>query len=127
MGYKYFQPNKKDLKDKAGDCVVRALAKATGRDWLDVYDDLVNIGRQMQRMPNDNLVYGEYLTGYHFVRKALKKGRKPTLEQFAREHKKGTYVAHLTTHAVTIIDGTYYDTCDCGEWCVFSYYEKEVG
>ena len=26
--YKYYQPNKKDLKDKYGDCTIRALSKA---------------------------------------------------------------------------------------------------
>lgn len=28
MSYKYYQPNSKDLKDKYGDCVIRALTKA---------------------------------------------------------------------------------------------------
>ena len=28
MGYKYYQPNKKDIKDEYGDCVIRAFTKA---------------------------------------------------------------------------------------------------
>lgn len=32
--YKYYQPNEKDLKDNYGDCVVRALTKVTGKNWI---------------------------------------------------------------------------------------------
>ena len=35
--YVYYQPNKKDIKDKTGDCQVRALSKALGISWLDTY------------------------------------------------------------------------------------------
>lgn len=30
--WKYYQPNKKDLKDEYGDCVIRALCKVTGKE-----------------------------------------------------------------------------------------------
>lgn len=32
--YRYYQPNKKDLKDSYGDCTIRALTKTTGKTWL---------------------------------------------------------------------------------------------
>ena len=31
--YQYYQPNKKDLKDEYGDCVIRALTKALDIKW----------------------------------------------------------------------------------------------
>ena len=33
--YKYYQPNKKDLKDQYGDCVIRALTKVMDKEWLE--------------------------------------------------------------------------------------------
>ena len=50
--YQYYQPNEKDVKDKYGDCVIRALTKALDMDWLDVFNELVPIAREMQAMPN---------------------------------------------------------------------------
>ena len=46
--YKYYQPNKKDLKDNHGDCVIRALTKVTEKSWLEVFDGLVPIVRKEQ-------------------------------------------------------------------------------
>lgn len=31
--FKYFQPNKLDLKDKYGDCAVRTICKAENMEW----------------------------------------------------------------------------------------------
>lgn len=35
--YQYYQPNKKDIKDSYGDCVIRAICKVTGMEWLEVF------------------------------------------------------------------------------------------
>ena len=32
--YKYYQPNKKDIKDNYGDCVVRALTKSNEQNMV---------------------------------------------------------------------------------------------
>lgn len=48
--YKYYQPNKKDLKDKYGDCVIRALTKVTGKEWMQVFDELLPYARELQCM-----------------------------------------------------------------------------
>ena len=34
--WKYYQPNKKDLKDEYGDCVIRALCTDTSKEWLGI-------------------------------------------------------------------------------------------
>lgn len=46
--YKYYQPNKKDLKDKYGDCVIRALTKVTGKEWMQVFDEVLPYARELQ-------------------------------------------------------------------------------
>jgi len=35
--FQYYQPNDKDLKDRVGDCGVRALSKALGLTWLQTF------------------------------------------------------------------------------------------
>ena len=35
--YVYYQPNKKDIKDKYGDCTIRALSKALNCSWVDAF------------------------------------------------------------------------------------------
>ena len=44
----YYQPNKKDLKDKVGDCQIRALSKALGLTWVEAFDITIPICRELQ-------------------------------------------------------------------------------
>lgn len=76
MSYKYYQPNKKDLKDKYDDCVVRALTKVLDKDWLEIFDDLVKYAREIQCMPNSKQCYEQYLkdNGFVYVGISNKKG-----------------------------------------------------
>lgn len=125
--YKYFQPNKLDTKDNRGDCVVRALVKATGRDWVDVFDGLVSYARDYQCMPNDKLCYESYLQelGFTYTGISNKKGSKrPTVDRFSKDHKSGTFVLVVANHLVCAVDGMYYDTWDSGEKCMYGYWEK---
>ena len=46
--YKYYQPNKKDLKDKYGDCVIRALTRVTEKEWTQIFDELIPYARNLQ-------------------------------------------------------------------------------
>jgi hypothetical protein len=38
--FKYTNPHPKGIRT-VGDCVIRAISIATGKDWLTVYDELV--------------------------------------------------------------------------------------
>lgn len=128
MSYKYYQPNKKDLKDKYDDCVVRALTKVLDKDWLEIFDDLVKYAREIQCMPNSKQCYEQYLkdNGFVYVGISNKKGSKrPTVAQFSKEHKKGKYLVNVANHVVAIIDGKYYDTWDSGKCCLYGYLAKD--
>ena len=46
--YVYYQPNDKDLKDKVGDCQIRALCKTLDIDWLTAFDLTIPICRELQ-------------------------------------------------------------------------------
>ena len=43
-----------------GDCVVRAISIAMRRSWIEVYDDICQIGREEYDMPNSDAVWGLY-------------------------------------------------------------------
>ena len=125
--YKYYQPNKKDLKDKYSDCVIRALTKVTGESWTEVFDELVPIAREMQCVPNEKACYEEYLKrkGFTYHGVSNKKGTKrPTVDRFSKDHKTGSYVLVVANHLVSAVDGIYYDTWESGEYCMYGYWEK---
>ena len=126
MSYKYYQPNKKDLKDNYGDCVIRALTKLFDKEWIQVFNDLLPYAREMQCMPNGKPCFEKYLSenGYTYHGISNKKGTKrPTVKSFARSHKNGKFFLRVAHHCVACIDGTYYDTWDSGEHCLYGYWE----
>lgn len=125
--YKYYQPNKKDLKDNYGDCVIRAICKATGKTWLEVFDELIPYAREIQAHPNDKTVYEKYLAdlGFTWTGLGAVKGKKRlTPDTFYKEYPTGTYILRLSGHLVTVENGYYFDTWDSGEKCVYGYWSK---
>lgn len=125
--FQYYQPNKKDLKDTKGDCVIRALTKVLNKDWFDVFDDLIPYAKANQCMPNDKDVLKDYLLtqNFKYVGVSNKKGTvRPTVESFTKQHKTGTYILIVAHHVVASIDGHYYDTWDSGCKSLYGYWEK---
>ena len=126
MSYKYYQPNKKDLKDKYGDCVIRALTKALNMEWLQVFDEMQPISREMQVPFNCRPCYEKYIEskGLKYIGISNKKGTKrPTVDRFAKDHTTGTYILRVAHHLVTVVDGIYYDTWDSGKKSLYGYWE----
>jgi len=122
---KYYNPN--PLKKETGDCVVRALTKATGKEWDEVYKELFEIGFELKVMPNSDEAWKEYLlrNGFEYCKITVKKGSKrPTVDSFTRSNKKGIFVLRVANHLVTAQDGYYYDTWDCGNKSLYGYYKK---
>lgn len=127
--YVYFQPNKKDVKDKVGDCQIRAICKALDKSWLDVFDMIVPICREQQVMDIfscDLKKTKEAMKGLGFSYTGIsnKRGTKrPTVDKFAKDHPVGTFIATVAHHVVAIVDGKYYDTWDSGHKSMYGYYE----
>ena len=127
--YKYYQPNRKDLKDKYGDCTIRALSKALNLTWIEAYKltipycieyqspNIFNLPHKIEAEVMDKLGFT-----YHGI--SNRQGSKrPTVSSFARSHKTGVFIANVANHEVTIVDGDYYDTWDCGSKSLYGYYE----
>lgn len=101
---------------RVGDCVIRAIAVATGRPWVDVYDDLYWVGRERFDMMNSNEAWGWYLYDLGFEPFVLPEACPEcvTVREFARRFHDGAYIVGTGSHAVAVVDGNYYDTWDSG-------------
>lgn len=99
------------------DCVVRAVAIATGQSWYDVYDGICETGREDCNMPSVNAVWGRYLYSLGAEPFLLPESCPScvTVKMFARRFPRGTYIIGTGSHAVAVIDGDYYDSWDSGE------------
>ena len=128
--FQYYQPNKKDLKDKYGDCTIRALSKVFDCSWLDAFDMIIPYCREYQcsnifDVPNKTEQEIFKKLGFSYTGISNKKGSKrPTVDEFAKTHLQGTFILNVANHEVACIDGKYYDTWDSGECCLYGYYTK---
>ena len=108
--------NPNPLGRQTGDCVVRALAIATGRSWRATYRELCRIGEIQGELPNGNMVWGTFLKD-RGARQFLLPESCPeciTVRAFCDRYPEGVYVIGTGSHAVAVIDGDYYDAWDSG-------------
>jgi hypothetical protein len=128
MSYKYYQPNKKDTKDKCGDCVIRALTKFFDKSWLEIFDELVDIARKNQDIINSNLSYETLLKNHNCVyHKIPRDQKKQELSTFLKGNKEKYFVlvrVGYGGHCVCVDGKDYFDTWDCGEYKVTGYWSK---
>ena len=115
MSYKYFQSSK---KKRASDCSVRCIMAAEGLDWKTAFGKLVETAYKEMDIPNDSGVIEKTIKKMGYEKRRL------SVSEFAKRHKKGTFILSLTGHVVCVKNGHWYDTWDCGEYKVFKYWEK---
>ena len=124
---KYIKSNPHPTGKKIGDCVVRALSMATNRKWIDTYNDLCFLGREIKDMPNSKRVYSEYLDRMGWTKNKMPKhpnGRRMKLSEFADQNPQLTFVASVVNHLTLVEQGTLLDTWDCGHKCIGNYWTK---
>lgn len=128
--YKYYQPNRKDLKDKYGDCTIRALSKALNVSWIEAFELTIPYCKEYQctnifDMPHNLEAEVMSKLGFKYYGISNKSGSKrPTVAGFAKTHNKGVFILNVANHEVAVIDGVYFDTWDCGSKSLYGYYEK---
>lgn len=129
----YYQPNKKDVKDKVGDCQIRALAKVLDKSWGEVFDLITPICREQQVMDIFSCDLAKtkealHKLGFEYTGVSNRKGvKRPTVDTFAKTHKTGSYIVTVAHHVVAVVDGKYYDTWDSGYKSLYGYYELKKG
>lgn len=114
---------------RAGDCVVRAISVVTGDSWNKVYLDLCAEGMSVGDWGNNNGVWDGYLRKRGFMRYICPNDCPYcySVENFAEEHKTGSYIVATGSHAVAVINGDYIDATDSGFVTPIYYYTKEGG
>lgn len=112
--YKFCNPN--PAGKSVGDCVIRAIAIATGQGWYETYLQLCMQGLTLADMPSANSVWGAYLKNMGFRRRVTPDNCPDcyTVAAFAADYPEGTYLLALDGHVVCVIDGDWYDTWDSG-------------
>jgi len=120
MRYNYNDGGRKaaGYKGEANDCVVRAVAIATGRDYREVYKELARVmaGFGHERSARNNIpnkIIKHYLQdlGFEWI-PTMGKGTGIQHHMRADELPSGTYIVSLSRHLATVIDGTVHDNHD---------------
>ena len=81
---------------------MRAITKATGKDWKSVYTALSVYGYNLSDMPSANHVWGAYLRSQGFKRYIVDDHGQDmyTVEDFCRDNPEGTYILAIDGHVV---------------------------
>ena len=128
------------------DCVTRAVAIATGKDYKEVYDDLNRLAKSERKGTKKRFISNsregvakrtsrKYLDSIGWSFKPLMSigsGCKVHLSDEDLEANGldyGTYILKLSKHLTVIKDGVIYDTYDPsrdGERCIYGYYYKRA-
>lgn len=122
--FTYYNPNPK--QKRVGDCVIRAICKATDQSWDDVYTQLCLQGLKMSDMPSSNPVWGSYLKQKGFLQVTIPNTCPDcyTVEDFCKEHPQGVYVLGTGTHAVCVADGCIWDAWDSSQETPVYYFRR---
>lgn len=125
---KYFQA--KNVRD----CAVRAIAIATGKDYLEVYNALKQLnGGKSCRNGTPKKVDKAYLKSIGWKwNPTMKIGSGCQLHLDADELPSGTLIVQVSGHLTCVKDGVIYDTfnpslrdIDAPRRCVYGYWSKD--
>lgn len=123
--YQFYEPN--PARSGAIDCAVRAIAKALDISWEKAYVMLSLNGFLMGNSNCADEVWGSVLRQHGF-RRYLVPDSCPdcySVEEFAEDHPKGTYVVKSENHVATVVDGVLYDSWPSQGKTVIFYWTKE--
>ena len=125
MAYIEYNPNPQGRE--TGDCVIRAIACATGKEWDAIYMELSVKGLQLAAWGDTNIVWEDYLKENGFLRQVIPNYCPAcySIEEFANDHPKGTFIVATGTHVVCVKDGNWYDSYDSGKMVPSYYFYRE--
>lgn len=121
MRYQPYNPN--PANRNVSDCAVRAVAKALDLSWEEAFVCLCIQGLMDSDLPHANHVWGDFLKNRGFQRGLVPDGI--TVQEFADDHPRGTYILALSGHVVCVQDNTLYDTWPSGNEVVLYYLRKD--
>lgn len=106
------------------DCAIRAITKATGKDYFDVMDGLIDVADHFEGWDIDEVrTIHTYLTSIGWECCELE--YRCTVKQFA-EQITDPRVVIVRGHATCTMNGNTYDTWNCNRYRVKSVYRKRI-
>lgn len=106
------------------DCVIRAITKATGKDYFDVMDGLIDVADEHDNWDIDELrTVDAYLVSIGWERCELE--NRCTVKQFA-EQIRDPRVVIVKGHGTCTMNGNTYDTWNCNRYRVKWVYRKRI-
>lgn len=120
----YANPN--PCRSEEPDCVVRAIAIATGKTWDEVHLDLCVLSHEKCTMPSVNWLWELYLKRNGFEKFLLPENCPEciTVREFCKRYRDGTYIIGTGSHAVAIVCGNYVDSWDSGDETPTYFFRK---
>ena len=117
-------------KGSTGDCVVRAIAIATGQNYQMVYEGVNQIaGKKVARTGVPMAVSKKYLASLGWVwRPTMFIGQGCQVHLTPEELPSGRIIVRVSRHFVAMINGVMHDTFDPsrrGSRCVYGYFIQE--
>lgn len=112
---------------KTGDCVIRAIAGATGDTWEQTLDGLVRYAKKLHTAPTNKECFEAYLLeekGY--TKNPMPKpkgGKRMRSDELARIY---DAIIQQANHLVYAVDGHVVDTWDSEKRTVYNYYTKQI-
>jgi hypothetical protein len=117
MSFVYFNVN--PTKKREGDCAIQALCKAFDLSWLEVYDELVLIGREKFLLPNSTKALTEFVNRRGVEKIPVKYNKTDGIRRYSVEDIRGgwegTYVVLVANHVTCIKNHVLYDVWDCSK------------
>lgn len=118
--YEFTNPHPKGIK--TSDCVVRAVALAFDKDYLEARRELNKAKRESKfdSYKDTKFIY-DYLKEYERLIIAVERG-KPRMkaDEFVLKYGKGTYIVKMAKHIACIKDGKLLDTWDSSEKTIYT-------
>lgn len=116
------------FQGSAGDCVTRAIAIATRKDYKEVYDTIKKLIGHTPRNGMTKKETRDAMEHFGFTWKSMMMiGRGCQCHLNEDELPKGTIICQVSHHVTAVIDGIIYDTFNPsrdGTRCVYGYWVK---
>ncbi len=115
--WKDYNPNPQERN--IGDCTLRSYCAAFDISWDEAFDIASKIAKENASMIQ--YVSSKVLTDHFnctldekYNKKTVKAADRMTVNEFTMSHPYGTYILHVRSHQVTVRNGQYWDSWDCG-------------
>lgn len=125
----YAEYNNNPQNKRVGDCVIRAIAKALGKDWNEIYIDLSMEGYKQSDSFQSMSVWGSYLKENGWQQMLLPDTCPAcyTVRQFCVDNPQGYFILVTGSHVIAVIDGVYFDTWDSGDEVPVYFFKRKEG